>query len=320
MLHELPIPDLIEHVDFRVTFTINGAPYTPAKVDVEIEKMKLPDLPQIPLPKLSNLSDPRMTNPADPRADPRGDPRGDAPRGDPRDPRRRLSQSTYPVNQAISSDLTIQMPLWSTPTGLAANGGQSTPTRKKISISEYLKKSEKTEPNTVKPILQPNAVLPVIYGPEVWNRDRVVVHTHTLFTRILSHAPPSDREKWIWSDIYRLPDHTYPCTNKTNNLLYDPSLKLMTVFCNYFYFLTLLLEHYNNNNTIYYPPLFRFRFRFCLPYYRAGAIRSKKSILFLSSLIGGNSCCVWIIASVQLIESMTDKRAIISANEWAEKK
>ena len=56
-----------------------------------------------------------------------------------------------------------------------------------------------------------------------------------------------------------------------------------------------------------------------VPYYRAGVIRSEKSILFLSSLIAGNSCCVWIIALVQLIESMTDKRAIISAHEWAEK-
>ena len=52
-----------------------------------------------------------------------------------------------------------------------------------------------------------------------------------------------------------------------------------------------------------------------LPYYRSGAIWSKKSVLFLSALIGANSCCVWISASVQLIESMTDKKAIISANE-----
>jgi len=133
-----------------VTFTINGAPYTPVKVESEIEKIKLPDLPQIPLPKLSNLSDPRVMDPRN---------GGSA---EPRDPRRRLSQSTYPT-----AELTVQLPLWQTAPGMAGNtGSPATPTRKKISISEYLKKSEKPEP-TVKPNTQSNAVLPVIYGPEV---------------------------------------------------------------------------------------------------------------------------------------------------------
>ena len=76
----MPIPDLIDHVDFRVTFTINGVPYTPTKIEAEVEKVKLPDLPHIPLPKFQNVADPRGN--------------AQKPAGDPRDPRRRLSQTS----------------------------------------------------------------------------------------------------------------------------------------------------------------------------------------------------------------------------------
>jgi len=136
---DLPVPELIDCVDFRVTFTINGVPYTPMRVDAEVERIRLPDLPSIPLPKLSSISDPR----------------------DPRDPRRRLSQSSYPVIPALSESI----PLWahSTP----SSSEPVTPTRKKISFQDYLKKSEKPEAIAEKPIDQSNAVMPVIYGPEV---------------------------------------------------------------------------------------------------------------------------------------------------------
>ena len=77
---DLPIPDLIDQVDFRVTFTINGVPYTPTKIEPDVEKVKLPDLPHIPLPKFQNVSDPRNNS--------------QKPAGDPRDPRRRLSQTS----------------------------------------------------------------------------------------------------------------------------------------------------------------------------------------------------------------------------------
>ena len=76
----MPIPDLIDQVDFRVTFTINGVPYTPTKIEPDVEKVKLPDLPHIPLPKFQNVSDPRNNS--------------QKPAGDPRDPRRRLSQTS----------------------------------------------------------------------------------------------------------------------------------------------------------------------------------------------------------------------------------
>lgn len=64
---DLPVPELIECVDFRVTFTLNGQP-VPQKDDTLIDyedKMKLPDLPSIPLPKLSVLTE--VTDPRDPR-------------------------------------------------------------------------------------------------------------------------------------------------------------------------------------------------------------------------------------------------------------
>ena len=116
------------------------------RVDAEVERIRLPDLPSIPLPKLSSISDPR-------------DPRG--PLGDPRDPRRRLSQSSYPVIPALSESI----PLWAQST--PSSSEPVTPTRKKISFQDYLKKSEKPEAIAEKPIDQSNAVMPVIYGPEV---------------------------------------------------------------------------------------------------------------------------------------------------------
>ena len=51
MSDNLPVPDLIEYVDFRVTFTLNGHPVTRSDeslIDYD-DKLKLPDLPSVSL-------------------------------------------------------------------------------------------------------------------------------------------------------------------------------------------------------------------------------------------------------------------------------
>ena len=149
MSYDLEIPSLIDLVDFRVTFTINGLEVTPAKVNIDMDKMKLPDLPSIPLPKLASISDPRNLTPeiSDPRVNPR-------------DPRRRLSQNTVIPSPISDYD---GVSLWTSYEGAKSNG---TPTRKKISLSDYRnKKTDKSDLNAVQPSHQP-ANLPVIYGAE----------------------------------------------------------------------------------------------------------------------------------------------------------
>ena len=80
---ELPIPDLIDLVDFRVTFTINGVPYQmPNDIikDVVSEKPKLPNLARksfiksssfhpiiLALPMLNKQQSPKTSAPMDPR-------------------------------------------------------------------------------------------------------------------------------------------------------------------------------------------------------------------------------------------------------------
>lgn len=100
-----PVPDLIDCVDFRVTFTLNGHPVTRSDeslIDYD-DKLKLPDLPSIPLPKLSVLTE--VT--------------------DPRDPRRRISSSNNaPVTPNQNAVLS--------PSGV----------KKKISLSDYKQKKE----------------------------------------------------------------------------------------------------------------------------------------------------------------------------------
>lgn len=121
---DLPIPDLIEVVDFRVTFTINGAPYQmPDIVQTLSDKPKLPNLPELLMPR---VSDPR-NNPIDPR-------------------RRSISSSLSPSAALDMSDH------W-------GQGAGSTPSRKKISLSDYRRnRSDKPDQTAVPP------ALPIIYG------------------------------------------------------------------------------------------------------------------------------------------------------------
>ena len=46
-MNNLPIPDLIEYVDFRVTFTLNGSIFTPPSDDPLKNDDKIPRLPDL---------------------------------------------------------------------------------------------------------------------------------------------------------------------------------------------------------------------------------------------------------------------------------
>jgi len=117
---DIPIPDLIDLVDFRVTFTINGVPYQiPNDIITEVvaEKPKLPNL--APLPMLNQQS-PKTSVPVDPR--------------------RRSVSAQSPSSSAADHPLA----------GLSGN----TPMRKKISLSDYRKKSD-AKPDTSPPVSRP---------------------------------------------------------------------------------------------------------------------------------------------------------------------
>jgi len=143
---DLPIPDMIDFVDFRVTFTINGQPYIQPADDPMINDtyQKLPmNLPTLSLPRLSVPTTPVVSDP------------------------RRRSTSTASTTSSINNTMNTSSIETHVEPAVAASSFviptssvlSPTSSKKKISLSDYLNKkteapsSQKEDNNKAVPIL-----------------------------------------------------------------------------------------------------------------------------------------------------------------------